>query len=105
MERFPSSKSRGEPSANPTMHAFPSQLRPREESGEERKAVPIRPATANSATTAAQNTEIRDDFLYPAGEAKFNGISSNAGHGPKYMRTRSFTSIASWQIASASTYT
>src|SRR6266496_894521 len=53
--------------AKPSTHALPSQLRARDESGEEYKAVRTRPAKANSAMTPAQNPEIRDHFPCPAG--------------------------------------
>jgi len=51
----------------PTMQALPIRLRARGESGDERNAVPTRPANAKSAMTPAQNPEIRDHFPWPAG--------------------------------------
>src|SRR2546430_13243362 len=67
MERFPRSRSKGEPNANPITYALPSQLRTRDESGDEHKAVRIRPAKADNAMTPAQNPEIRDHFPCPGG--------------------------------------
>src|SRR5436309_15974276 len=105
MERFPRSRSKGEPNANPITYALPSQLRTRDESGDEHKAVRIRPAKADNAMTPAQNPEIRDHFPCPGGYIKFSVIRRNAGNEPKYIRTLSFTIIASCLIASTSTST
>src|SRR6266404_10005202 len=105
MERLPSNKSNGDPSPNPSTHALPSHSREHDESGDERKALPIRPAKANNATTPAQNPETRDHFPCPAGQTRFRGILRNAGKGPKYIRTLPLTIIASCPIASTSTST
>jgi hypothetical protein len=67
MDRLPSNNSNGEPSANPIMQVLPIQLRARDKSGDERKAVVTEPANANSAMTPAQNPEIRDHFPWPPG--------------------------------------
>src|SRR5207249_11755508 len=49
MDRFPSSKSTGEPNATPITHALPSQFRATDETGENRQAVRTRPAPARCA--------------------------------------------------------
>src|SRR5438876_11991727 len=103
MERLPSNKSNGEPNANPITHALPTQLRARDDSGgDAHSAVRTRPANANSAMSPAPKPAIRDHFPYPAGYTKFSGIRTNAGKGPKYMRTLPFTIIDSCLIESTS---
>src|SRR4029077_10476670 len=58
IERFPSNKSHGEPNAIAITHALPSQLRARDGSGDEHRAMRTRPAKANREMAPAQNPEI-----------------------------------------------